>query len=521
MSSIKSDVEESDSDGVLDLSAAVKNVYLHPHDDRDPPHSESDPEIASTASTDSDPSTDLRDKMSSASSIYSQNSTCGATTASAVFSSTHPGALRVLLIGKGGCEHALTWKLSQSPLVSHVYVVPGNGGTASSMDKVSNITDLPVDDIPDLVARAQELDIGLVVPGPANAVVSGMADHFEEAGIAWFGPVQEVAIIEGSKAWAKAFMKRHDIPTACYSTFGPGYVEYFKATRFLEYLFDNKVNSVIKISDFAPRRRVFFPTDLVEASAVAGKIMLASPYGENGKEIIVEERLEGEEISLLTFSDGVTRRTLPAVQAPKMNSDGDEWRSARAMGGWAPASAATEEVMEDIEEKILKPTFDGFKAEGKTFAGVLLTRIMLTEEGPKVLGYNIRFGDPETQSLLLLLSADTDLMDVLLACVQTRLDEVSIRTIDGYVCNVVVAARGYPGEYDTDKPVSFTARPEGALIFHAGTQLADDEIKTTGGRVVGVAATGETLEAATKNAYAGVRSISFEGMNYRKDIGAE
>ncbi|KIV83333.1 phosphoribosylamine-glycine ligase [Exophiala sideris] len=419
--------------------------------------------------------------------------------------------LRVLLIGKGGREHALAWKLRQSPRVEHVFVVPGNAGTARDLMNVSNIDHVAIDQYEVLVKTAQDLRIGLVVVGPDSAIVAGISEIFRQAKIPCFAPSKAAAEIEGSKAFAKDFMRRHGIPTAEYKSFTD-----FRAAR--SYVESVKHKVVIKADGLAAGKGVIIPSNKAQAIQALTDIMINQHFGTAGSAVVIEEFLEGQEFSMSTFSDGTTMVALPLGQDHKRIYDGDKGPNTGGMGVYAPVPAATREVMDRIGYEIIGPTLVGFRQEGREFVGLLTTGIMLTPTGPKVLEYNARFGDPEAQSIMPLLDPEVDLAEVMLACIERTLREVEMKFSPGYACNVVVAAEGYPGAYRTGDVVQFSPAPQDCLIFHAGTKLVEDEIVTSGGRVFTVVGLGKTLPEAVDNAYQGVRSISFPGMYYRKDI---
>ncbi|MCJ1349790.1 hypothetical protein MMC31_008031, partial [Peltigera leucophlebia] len=419
--------------------------------------------------------------------------------------------LRILLVGKGGREHALAWKLSQSPMVEHIFVVPGNAGTAFGLIKVSNHTATAANDFPNLVLLAKKLHIGLVVAGPDDVVVDGIEGYFRESGIPCFAPTKEAAELEGSKTFSKDFMRRHGIPTANYQNFS----QYQPAK---DYIAAISSRLVIKVSGLAAGKGVILPSTKEEAVEALENIMLRGSFGSAGSSIVIEEYLEGDEISVLTFSDGAHTWSFPPGQDHKRIFEGDRGLNTGGMGVYAPTPLVTPEIMTDIEERVLKPTFQGLKSEGRTFTGMLFTGIMLTSSGPKVLEYNTRFGDPETQSMIPLLSQDTDLAEVLLACTEGRLNQVNISVTPGFACNVVVAVQGYPESYFQGDLVEFEETPAGVLIFHAGTKLIDGEVRTAGGRVFTVSAVRDSLESAVAAAYEGVKSVKFKDMYYRRDI---
>ncbi|PKS12928.1 hypothetical protein jhhlp_000269 [Lomentospora prolificans] len=422
------------------------------------------------------------------------------------------GTIRILLIGNGGREHALAWKLAQSPRVESILAVPGNGGTALC-PKVTNVTDVNPDDFPGLVAFARSKNINLVVPGPEAPLVAGISEHFRDANIRCFGPSIEAAQLEGSKTYSKDFMKRHNIPTAAYENFSD-------PEKALAYLDTISHNVVIKATGIAAGKGVIIPTTKEEARAAVKEIMVDKAFGSAGDEIVIEEYLDGQELSILTFSDGTNFQSLPAAQDHKRIFDGDQGPNTGGMGCYAPTPISTPELMEIVNRDILEPTFRGMRREGNRFVGVLFTGLMITKDGPKVLEYNVRFGDPETQTVLPLMSADTDLADVMLHCVDGCLDGVDLKIDDRFSATVVVASGGYPGSYAKGTPMTVSAdkAPEYVNIFHAGTALGGQQLKTAGGRVIAANATADSLQAAVDRAYEGVNLIQFDGMFFRKDI---
>lgn len=473
--------------------------------------------------------------------------------------------LNILLVGSGGRESALAWKLSQSPKVKKIYVVPGNGGTAS-LPKTSNIDVVSGEDYPGLVDLSKRLGINLVVPGPDVPVVEGIEGHFKagksrhsifnyelifEAGIPCFGPSKAAARLEGSKVYAKDFMNRHSIPTAEYRSFR----NYDEAKSYLDGL---RHNIVIKASGLAAGKGVVLPKTQEEALVTLKEIMLDRVYGDAGMEVVIEELLEGEEVSILTFSDGHTFKSLLPAQDHKRIFDNDQGPNTGGMGCYAPTKVISIQQLLDIDAAVLEPTFFGLRkegintnlrtpwesaknCEGTPFVGVLFTGLMLTKSGPKVLEYNVRFGDPETQTLIPLLTEDTDLAEVMIACVRGDLKSDSIKMNAKASAVVCVVSGGYPGAYATGVKVEIneTATGEDASMslllnfsansivtdilgnlnfFHAGTKLVDGEWRTSGGRVMAVSATADTLKEAVELAYEGVSMVHFEGMFYRRDI---
>lgn len=427
-----------------------------------------------------------------------------------------PTNIRVLLIGNGGREHALAWKLSQSPLVSHIYCCPGNGGTAS-VSNATNVAHLSPADFPALADFALSHAVDLLVPGPEAPLVSGIVDTFRTRApsVLCFGPDAAAARMEGSKAFAKAFMARHAIPTAAHASFS----DYDTARGFLDAAAHPVV---IKASGLAAGKGVVLPTDKEEAHATLREMMLERSFGAAGDEVVLEERLEGEELSILTFCDGTTFASLPPAQDHKRALDGDHGPNTGGMGTYAPAACAPAAVLRKIDETILRPTIAGMAREGFPFVGVLFTGLMLTAAGPRVLEYNVRFGDPETQSLLALMEGD--LAGAMLACARGQLVDsaaAEIRAAEGRnAVTVVVAAGGYPGSYQKGVQMQISGSlAKGVVLFHAGTEIGEDGVlRTAGGRVIASTAVAGSLREAADRAYEGVAAIQFDGMQYRKDI---
>jgi phosphoribosylamine--glycine ligase/phosphoribosylformylglycinamidine cyclo-ligase len=368
-------------------------------------------------------------------------------------------SLRVLLVGNGGREHAIAWKLLQSPRIEHIYVVPGNGGTATLSSQVTNVSSVKDTDFAGLVQFAQEKRVNLVIPGPEAPLVAGIIDVFAKdggEGIKAFGPSGAAARMEGSKTFSKDFMKRHNIPTAAYENFS----SYDAAKQYLDSI---SHNVVIKASGLAAGKGVIIPQSKDEAHAALKEIMLDKEFGHAGDEVVIEEFLEGDELSILSFSDGYTIKSLPPAQDHKRIFDGDEGPNTGGMGTYAPTRIAPSHVLERIDHEILQPTIDGMRDEGFTFKGVLFTGLMMTKQGPRVLEYNVRFGDPETQSLLALM--ESDLAEVMVACADGRLKDVQVKVSEKSAATVVVAAGGYPGSYAKGTPMTLDATPAGTTLL--------------------------------------------------------
>ncbi|AEO57440.1 hypothetical protein MYCTH_2303613 [Thermothelomyces thermophilus ATCC 42464] len=422
-------------------------------------------------------------------------------------------SLRILLIGNGGREHALAWKLAQSPLVESIIAVPGNGGTAR-LPKTTNNTSVAADDYPGLVDLARKHGVNLVVPGPEAPLVDGVEGFFREAGIPVFGPSKEAARMEGSKTFSKDFMKKHNIPTAAYENFS----DYDKACQYLKSI---KHNVVIKATGLAAGKGVIIPQNQEEALKGLKEIMLDKSFGSAGDEVVIEEFLTGDELSILSFCDGTTIKSLPPAQDHKRIGEGDTGLNTGGMGCYAPTKLATPQLIARIEREILQPTIDGMRKDGFPFRGCLFTGLMITPDGaPKVLEYNVRFGDPETQTVLPLLKSD--LAKIMYACAGPvpYLEDVQVKVSSKFSTTVVVAAPGYPESYPKNIPMRVANPPEGIHLFHAGTKLSGegDALLTSGGRVIAATATGDSLRAAVDKAYEGVKLINFDGMYYRRDI---
>jgi len=427
-------------------------------------------------------------------------------------------SLNILIVGNGGREHALVWKLSQSKIVKHIFVAPGNGGT----DLFPNVTNVPInsskENFTKLAKFAQENDVGLVIPGPEQPLVEGITTIFNKIGILVFGPSEKAALLEGSKTFSKDFMSKHNIPTAEYKNFK----DFDLAKAYIESV---SHNVVIKATGLAGGKGVLIPKSKQEAIESLRKIIIEKEFGDAGDEVVIEEFLEGDEISILTLSDGYTWFNLPPAQDHKRIGDGDTGLNTGGMGAYAPAPIATPQLQKEIDEMIIKPSIEGFRRDGFPFKGVLFTGIIITATGPKVLEYNVRFGDPETQTVLPLLTDDTDLAEVMLACAEGRLDSVKIDVKkDQFSTTVVIAAGGYPESYKKNDEIIIKNQSNSnsnlnSLIFHAGTIKNDEgKILTNGGRVIASTSISSTLQDAVKKAYEGVDKIEFLNKYNRKDI---
>jgi len=423
--------------------------------------------------------------------------------------------MKVLIVGSGGREHALCWKLGSSPRVSKIYVAPGNAGTAAEATNVP----IAATDKAGIVRFAKEQQIDLVVVGPEAPLVAGLVDDLQAAGIRAFGPSGAAAELEGSKVFCKNLLHTADVPTAGYQTFRNAE----SASRYIKDLYpetDASVPVVVKADGLASGKGVIVCSNRREALDAIDRIAARREFGEAGKELIIEERLFGQEASVLAITDGSTILTLPAAQDHKPAYDGDQGPNTGGMGAYCPTPLVDEAMMSKIESDILVPVVHAMKRARRPFRGVLYAGLMLTSAGPKVLEFNTRFGDPECQPLLMRL--ESDLVDILEAVVLGKLDQIDPPkwSPDPSIC-VVMASEGYPGAYETGRVISGldrAAQIEGVKVFHAGTTLRDGEVVTDGGRVLGVTATGGSISGAKLRAYQAVKEIRWNGAWCRKDI---
>jgi phosphoribosylamine---glycine ligase len=416
----------------------------------------------------------------------------------------------VLVIGNGGREHAIAWKLAQSPRIARLYVAPGNGGTGQIAENV------PIDsmNIGELVEFAKTNQIDLTVVGPDEPLSVGVVDVFEANGLRIFGPRKMAAQIEASKAFSKHLMERAGIPTAQHCV-EDDYTEAFEKMRY----FDMPV--VIKPSGLTKGKGVRICYCREDADKAIVEMLIDGRYGNAGKQIIIEEFIEGPEISIHALCDGVSSLMFPPAQDHKPISDGDLGDNTGGMGTIVPVPWVTPEMLRRIDETIVQPTLGTLRKEGRSFAGMLYPGLKMTHEGPKVLEFNARFGDPEAQSYMRLLK--TDLLDVLDACVDGTLSNLQLEWHSGFAVCVVLVSGGYPGSYATGFPISGVAEAEsrpGIVVFHAGTAFEAGP-RTSGGRVLGVTAIGDTLKVALDRAYEAAQLIQFEGKYHRSDIGAK
>jgi phosphoribosylamine--glycine ligase len=429
-----------------------------------------------------------------------------------------PGVLmtmNVLVIGKGGREHALAWKLAQSPRAGTVFCAPGNAGTAA----VGVNVPIETTDFDKLIRFAKKEAVGLTIVGPEEPLTRGIVDAFQAAGLKVFGPNKAAARVEGSKVFAKQLMRHADVPTAEFRV-----CDHPAVAR--TYVEAREYPVVVKADGLAAGKGVIVCKDSAEAIAAIDRVMVREEFGRvAGRQVVIEKRMDGEELSILALVSGRTILPLPPTQDHKAAFDGDTGPNTGGMGAYCPAPLGTPELLSEVEESILVPTVHALKRRRSPFRGLLYAGIMQTNQGPRVLEFNARFGDPETQPLMLRLK--TDLLDLLEAVVDDRLDEFADAGLEWdprpAVC-VVLCSGGYPGKYTTGKLVTGldeAAKLPDVQVFHGGTKLENGHVLTDGGRVLGVTALGDTLEAARANAYAAVEKIRFPGMFFRRDIGAK
>ena len=416
--------------------------------------------------------------------------------------------MKVLVVGSGGREHALVWKIAQSRRDAQIFTAPGNPGTAQHGRNV----EIAADDIPALVKFGRENQIDLTVVGPERPLIFGIVDEFQKAGLRIFGPTGAGARLEGSKAFCKQLLRHHAVPTAEHRSFS-------RVQDARKYIKSRSDPLVVKASGEAQGKGVFVCSTQEEALEAVQKIMVERIFGAAGDEAVVEERLTGEEASILALVDGRNIYPLESAQDHKPIFDGDRGPNTGGMGAYSPAPLITLEIMAQIERDILVPTVHAMNYEGCPYNGILYAGMMITPGGPKVLEYNVRFGDPETQPILMMLKSD--LVPLLMGAVDGKLDDVGLEWHEGAAVCVVMAAEGYPGPYEKGREITGlqdAARMEDVCVFHAGTQLADGKVATSGGRVLCVTALGPTIPDAKIRAYEAVARIKFKGAHYRTDI---
>jgi len=416
--------------------------------------------------------------------------------------------LKVLVIGGGGREHALVWKIRQSPKVDKVYCIPGNAGIAQLAECVA----IDLTDLTQLADFAAVRGIDLTVVGPEQPLTAGIVDVFQARGLRIFGPTQAAAMLEGSKVFAKQLMDKYGIPTARSRAFT-------EETAAVAYLKQQDAPIVVKADGLAAGKGVIVAQTVQEAIDAVRLIMGQKAFGDAGKRVLIEEYLEGEEVSILAFTDGQTIVPMVPAQDHKRIFEGDQGPNTGGMGVYSPVSIFTDEIKAEVQTKILQPTIAAMAAEGRPYRGVLYAGLMLTADGPKVLEYNVRFGDPEAQVVLPRLK--TDLVAIMEAVIDGKLAELAIEWLPGAAAVVVAASGGYPGNYEKGKVISGLAEidPGKAIVFHAGTTFDGKNVLTAGGRVLGVTALGDNMQEALNKAYTELAKIKFTGMYYRRDIG--
>lgn len=417
--------------------------------------------------------------------------------------------MKILVVGGGGREHTLVWKIAQSPLVDKIYAAPGNAGIA----QLAECVDIGSTDLSGLADFVQEKPIDLTVVGPELPLVLGIVDEFEQRGLKIFGPSKTAAQIEGSKAFCKQLLKKHGVPTAEFKIFDA-------ADAAIDYIGKEGAPIVVKADGLAAGKGSIVATSEEEAVEAVRRIMVERAFGEAGDRVVIEEFLEGEEASILALTDGEAIVPLVSSQDHKRIFDGDRGPNTGGMGAYAPAPVITREMADQVFKDILEPTIQAMAEEGRPYKGVLYAGLIIASDGPKVLEYNCRFGDPESQVVLPLMEAD--LVEAMLAVCDGWLDEVAVKERHGAAVCVVLASKGYPGSYEKGKVIGGLdelSRLDGVVAFHAGTARRDGEIVTDGGRVLGVTGFGRTIEEAIEQTYSAVELVSFEGMQYRRDIG--
>lgn len=416
--------------------------------------------------------------------------------------------MKILVIGSGGREHTLVWKISQSPKVSKIFCAPGNAGISD----LAQCVDIGEDNIVGLANFAQKMKIDLTIVGPELPLSRGMVDEFDKLGLKIFGPNQKATQIESSKVFSKYLMKKYNIPSANYAVFQD-------IKKAFDYVKQQAFPLVIKADGLAAGKGVFIVKGIKQAKEALDSLMKKKIFGDAGEYVVIEEFLEGEEISVLAFSDGKTVVPMVSSQDHKKIFNKDKGPNTGGMGAYSPVPFYNDLSRKIVLQKILKPTIEGLKTEGREYKGVLYAGLILTKEGPKVLEFNARFGDPETQVVLPRL--ETDLIEIFNAVIEGNLHKINLKWKDNAVVCVVIASGGYPGRYQKGKVISGLKSLEemkNIIAFHAGTKFQDGKVVTSGGRVLGITAWADTIFKAKEKAYEGVEKIYFEEMYYRKDI---
>ncbi len=416
----------------------------------------------------------------------------------------------ILLIGSGGREHAIAWKLNQSEYLGNLYTAPGNPGT----DEFGINVNLDPSDFEQVARFAAEQNIDVVVIGPEAPLVNGLTNYLESKNIAVFGPRKSAAMLEGSKEFAKEFMVKYNIPTADYAVFSSD--EFDDALTFIQT--KEKYPIVLKADGLAGGKGVFICNSEAEVVKRLEELKTSASLSKAADRLLVEEFMEGEEASVFVISDGHTSHIIHNAQDHKRIGEGDTGLNTGGMGAYSPAPVLTEDILEQVKKQIIEPTITGMQLEESDYQGILYVGLMITDQGPKVVEYNCRFGDPECQ--VILPSLENDLLDLIVAATEQRLDEVKIQLDNKHRCCVVLVSGGYPGSYEKEILITgVDSIKEDAIVFHAGTKLMNGDLVTNGGRVLNVVASGKTLKEAIDTAYKNVEKIHFDNCYYRKDIG--
>ena len=416
---------------------------------------------------------------------------------------------KILIIGSGGREHAIGWKVAQSPKAGQIFFSPGNGGTS----KIGINVDIKATDILGLLEFVKKERIDLTLALPDDPLALGIVDEFKKAGMRIFGPTKQASKLEWSKAFSKNFMHQHNLLTAKFEIFN----NFEKAKK---YISEQSFPVVIKASGLALGKGVIICQNLEEANEALENMFIKKVFGDAGSTVVIEEFLTGPEISIHAFSDGKNYKMFPTSQDHKKIGENNTGLNTGGMGTIAPLPFVTDKLLKNIEKDIVIPTIESMNKDDNPFLGVIYPGLMLTKDGPKILEYNARFGDPETQTYMRLL--DTDILDIFNACVDEKLDQIEINWSKKFACTIVLASGGYPENYEKGKVISGIEEAEmqsDIVVFHAGTKIVRQDLTTNGGRVLGISATGNTLEEALAKAYKAIKKIYFEGMQYRKDIG--
>lgn len=416
---------------------------------------------------------------------------------------------KILIIGSGGREHAVGWKVAQSEKAGQIFFAPGNAGTS----EIGSNVDIKATDISGLLEFAKKEKIDLTLALPDDPLSLGIVDIFQKEGLRVFGPTKKAARIESSKAFSKDFMRRYNLPTAKFEIFN----DYEKAKK---YAMKHSLPVVIKASGLALGKGVIICHTYEEVNEALLGMMVKKVFGDSGNEVVIEEFLSGPEVSIHAFSDGENYKMFPSSQDHKKIGENDTGPNTGGMGTISPLPFVTASFIEKIEESIIAPTISNMRIDGNSFKGLIYPGLILTKDGPKILEYNARFGDPETQTYMRLL--DTDILDIFYACIDGKLSQIEIKWKNLFACTVILASGGYPENYEKGKSISGIKEAEmnkDIIVFHAGTKTTDGASVTNGGRVLGISAIGATLEGALSTTYEAIEKISFEGMQYRKDIG--